>query len=368
MLFTVEQSDLATGLQKVSRAVSTRTPLPVLSGILIEAGSGGLTLSATDLEITIRAKVPANVQREGSIVLPSRYLSEYIRRIPGGQIRFEVEHDGQSASLIWERSRLKINGFEATQFPQLPEIGDGKQLTFPQGLLRRVIQQTSFAVSSDETRAVLTGVCLTIGENGIEAIATDGFRVAIRRSALSFPGESLKMVLPGRALQELMRLLNEDDEQVYLSVSGHQVHVVTGDALLSSRLIDGQYPNVVDLLPSEYPIRMRINRLELLQAADRAALMSDSRQTARLIVLDVQPDQLVITSQDPEAGQAMEELPAELEGEGLQIGLNARYLSEGLVHVDGDEIWLEFIDPVKAIRMRACDDDSYQYIAFPVRL
>lgn len=369
MQFTVEQTDLASGLHKVSRAVSGRTPLPVLSGILIEAVDGHLTLSATDLDITIRTQVPAQVKNRGAIVLPARYLSEYVRRIPGGTISFQVDESGQSAILQWQRSQYQINGFLADQFPDLPPIDGQRQLKFPQPLLRNIIQQTSFAVSTDETRAILTGVYININADRLEAIATDGFRVAIRHAQLPHAGEPVKMILPGRALQELVRLLDaSSDEEVSLSVASNHVHADMGHAVVTSRLIDGQYPNVMDLLPSDYPTRVRLERLALLQAAERAALMSDSRQTARLIILHVQPEQLVITSHDPEVGQAHEEVPAELDGEGLQIGINARYLSDGLLHIDGDEVWMEFIDPVKAIRIRACDDDSYQYIAFPVRL
>lgn len=369
MHLSVDRSDFFSALQVVSRAVSSRTPLPVLSGVLLEAAGQNLVLTATDLEITIRTKIPAQVSREGSVVLSSRYLLEYVRRIPEGSIEVSLGTDGQAATLRWQRSEHQVNGFSPDQFPDLPAADNGRQLLFPQSLFRQIIQQTAFAVSNDETRPVLTGVHIRLSEEGIDALATDGFRVAMKNASSNFSGDAISMILPGRALQEIMRILNGDsNEPAALSFSGNQVHIDVGHAQISSRLIDGQYPNVKELLPSHYPIRAQVDRISLLQAVDRAALMSDSRLTARLVILDVTPHQLVITSRDPEAGEAHEELPIELEGEGLQIGLNARYLLDGLQHVSGDEVWLEFIDPVKAVRLRGCNDESFQYIAFPVRL
>lgn len=367
--FVVDREALAWALQTTGRAVSSRTTLPVLTGILVETRGDQLILTGTDLDLAIRTRVPAADTQEGSVVLPARYLSEYARRIPFGQITVEVDTGQSQATLRWERSEYIIHGFAADQFPAVAAgDGDAHKLTLPRALLRRVVQQTAFAVSADETRPTLTGVHVAAGE-GLQAIATDGFRVAIHRDGFGGAAERLDAIVPGKALNELSRLLGaEDDGEVALSFGGSHIHFDLGDVQLSSRLIEGQYPNVLDLLPQDYPTRLRVDRDALLEAAERASLLSDSRLASRLIVLELNPDRLVITSQDPEVGQAYEELPAELEGEGLRIGLNARYLTDGLRALGAGDVHLEFIDPVKAVRISSVEDESYQYIVFPVRI
>jgi len=367
--FVVDREALAWGLQTTGRAVSSRTTLPVLTGILVETRGQDLILTGTDLEIAIRARVPAEAAAEGAIVLPARYLSEYARRIPFGQITVEVDTGRHQATLRWERSEYVIHGFAADQFPAVGLNGDaGSGLTVPRPLLRRIVQQTAFAVSADETRPTLTGVHLTAGD-GLRAIATDGFRVAIHRETFDAAAGQIDAIVPGRVLSEVSRLLGpEDDGAVQLHFGGTQIHFDLGDVQVSSRLIEGQYPNVLDLLPRDYPIRLRVDRDALLEAAERASLLSDSRLASRLIVLELDAQRLVITSQDPEVGQAYEELPAELEGESLRIGINARYLTDGLRALGAGDVQLEFIDPVKAIRITAVDDPAYEYIVFPVRI
>ncbi|HEY8449234.1 MAG TPA: DNA polymerase III subunit beta [Bacillota bacterium] len=369
MRIRVEPTPFASALQAVNRAVSSRTTLPVLTGILLEAGRDGVVLSGTDLEIAIRARVAADIVEPGAIVLPARYLSDFTRRIPYGTIELSVEPGTQIATFRWQRSEYRIHGIDPQQFPEPPQPGD-ETTSFPRSLLREIVQQTAFCVSQDETRPALTGVHLRCDHNGLIAIATDGFRVAIRRAPFTLAGDRLlDLIVPGRALQEVTRLLTGDGQAAaVLSSRENQIFLDLGDVQFASRVIEGPYPNVLDLLPTQYPTQLRLNRQELLQAADRAALLADSRLTARLIVLELEPDRLIITSQDPEVGQAYEEVAAELSGDGLRIGLNARYLADGLEHIASDEVLLEFIDPVKAIRIRGLADDSYEYIVFPVRL
>ncbi|HEX6988475.1 MAG TPA: DNA polymerase III subunit beta [Bacillota bacterium] len=369
MRFVVDREALAWGLQTTGRAVSSRTTLPVLTGILVEAHGEHLILTGTDLDIAIRARVPAVDVQEGAVVLPARYLSEYARRIPFGQVSVEVDTAQHRATLRWERSEYIIQGFAPDQFPAVGgPSDDGPGLSLPGDLLRRMVQQTAFAVSTDETRPTLTGVHLAAGD-GLHAIATDGFRVAIHRTGHDAVGGSLDAIVPGRALNELARLLGPEGEgDVAVRFAGSQIHFDLGDARLSSRLIEGQYPNVLDLLPHDYPIRLRVDRDALLEAAERASLMSDSRLASRLIVLELGADRLVIRSQDPEVGQAYEEVPAEVEGEELRIGLNARYLTDGLKAMVAGDVQLEFIDPVKAVRVSSPEDETYRYIVFPVRI
>lgn len=369
MRFQAEQTAFASALQTVARAVSTRTTLPILTGILLQADDQQLTIAGTDLEISLQARVPADVLQTGSVVLPARYLTEYVRRIPPGPIEVSVESGTQQALLTWGRSEYRIHGFPAEQYPRFDLATPQQQVAFPASLLFELVQQTAFAVSSDETRPTLTGVNLKTGPSGLLAIATDGFRVAIRQEPAVKHDTPIDVILPGRALAELQRLLSRDqDELLTLGLSEQQARIEIGEIQLATRLIEGQYPNVLDLLPDQYPLQLETDRLQLMEATERTSLLADSRLAARLVVLDIEPDHLKLTSQDPEVGQAYEEVPIVNHGGTLQIGFNARYLIEGLRHIESDVVRMELIDAVKAVRISAKDDDRYHYIVFPVRL
>lgn len=370
MKFTVEQQDLAWGLQAVSRAVSSRTTLPVLSGILLEAAENHLVLTGTDLELAVRVSIPAACERSGSVVLPAKYLTEFTRRIPSGAISVSVDSGEQRAILRWQKSEYTIHGYAADQFPAMADeqAANGLLVRFPQDLLRNVVQQTAFAVSTDETRPTLTGVHLQAGGNGLRATATDGFRVAMSRDSNIVAEHTLDVIVPGRALSELLRVGGNDVGSVEVRLAGNLIHFQFDNLQMASRLVDGEFPKISELLPTDYPTKVITDRDELLAAAERASLLSDSRLSARLIVLNLSADKIEISSQDPEVGQGYEEVHAQLSGEPLRIGLNARYLADGLKVMPAGQIVLEFIDPVKAVRITPADDDSYEYIVFPVRI
>lgn len=364
----VEQGQLQQGLQKVTRAVSMRTTLPVLSGVLLEVVPDGLRLTATDLEVTIQTVIPAQVRDTGRIVLPARYLHEVVRRIPPGLITIGLEPESLRTTISWGRSKYNIHGMPAEQFPPLGSFNDAS-LEMAGDLLHTVFRQTGFAVASEETRPALMGVHLNINNSTARAIATDGFRVAVRETGLSGSGQA-EFILPGRSIQEISRLLPQDGgDTVVVRTLENQAEFSIGDTRVISRLIEGPYPNVLELLPTEYRQRAVVDRIALEAALERASLLADGRSSARwLVVLTLADGLLTITADDPEVGQAYEEVSAQLEGEGIRIGFNARYLLEGIRHMEDDQVELSFIDPVKAARIKGVGSDAYQYVVFPVRL
>lgn len=369
MRVAVEQSHLLTGLQAVSRAVAPRTTLPALSGIHLVAAGDALTLSATDLELAIQTEVPATVEEPGEAVLPARYLSEYVRRIPFGMIRIAVDAGSHAATLRWERSEYTIHGFSPADYPAARMEPAGEGPAVDSAAVRRALRYTGFAVSSDESKPALTGVMLRWNAEGILAVGCDGFRVAMVREALPAPGgEALEVVIPGRAVAELGRLLADAGEARF-RVRDQQLHVDAGGTRLATRLVDAAYPDVPRLLPQEYPRRLTLERNSLVEAAERIALLADARQTVRwLIVLEAESDRLVIQTHDPEIGQAREEIPAVFEGEPLRIGLNVRYLLDGLRHLDGETLEIGLIDATSPIRLRAESDPSCEHVIFPIRM
>ena len=369
MRLTIDQADLHTALQVASRAVATRSTLPALAGVLLIAEPEQLRLIATDLELAIEALAPARVEAEGSVVLPGRHFAELVRRLPGGEVRLEVD-EGHRAVLSWQRSRFTIHGMDPRLFPAVPRISAEGTVVFQPEVLRGVLRRTTFAVSHDETRPILTGVCFQVEGDRLRALATDGFRIAVCQAALERPAEGApaSLVIPGRSLGEVARLLPGEGIG-RMVIDATQVGFQLGEIRLISRLIEGAYPPVLDLVPAEYPTRVQMATREFQEACERAALLSDTRQAARwLIRLTVEPGRVIITASDPEIGEAREEVPAQVEGEGMTIGFNARYLVDGLKAIETDEVYFELTEPLKASRLRGVGADDFFYIVLPVKI
>lgn len=364
----VEQTDLSRALQAAGRAVAARTPLPVLGGVHLAAEGEALVAGATDHELAIRATVPARVLQPGAVVLPARYLHELVRRIPGGPVEVEAQPDGAGARLRWERSEYVLHGFSPAEYPPLPfDGGEGRALAAD--VLRKALRQTAFAVSSDESKPALTGVWLVADGEGLLAVGCDGFRVAMARAPVPLADLRLDVVVPGRAVAELGRLLAEVDE-VRVEVRDQRFRAALGTVELAVRLVDAPYPNVPQLVPREYPHRTVLEREALLEAAERIAPLADARQTARwLVVLEPTADGLVLHTHDPDVGQAREEVPARWDGpEGPRIGLNVRYLVDALRHLEGETLELGLIGPDGPVRLQAAEDPGCQHVIYPIRI
>lgn len=369
MRLTIDRDALHTALSTVSRATSTRSTMPALAGVLLRAGDDLLSLTGTDLEISIEAVVPADVEVKGAVILPAKMFLELVRKLGEGSVRIDVD-ENHRATIEWRRSRLKLHGMAPRVFPGV-QNPKGNETKFDPDTLREVLRRVTWCVSTDETRPILTGVCVDMDGNRIRALATDGFRVAVFEDEVQWKvgaGPVQGIVIPGRALKELERLL-DTDEECWMYVDEGSIRWELGDITLTSRLIEGQYPNVLDLIPTDFPVQVRTSRRELLSALERAALLSDSRFDSRWLVrLTVQPGCVVVTASDPEMGEAREEVPAEVAGDGLEIGFNARYLIEGLKAIGADEIEFGLIDPLKAGRIRGVGERGFAYWVLPVKL
>lgn len=368
MRFNVSQADFATGLGIAGKAVSSRNTLPILSGILVRADKDRLTLTATDLEIGIEAPVPAEVIDPGQVVLPARYLTEIVRRLPAGRLQVEVDPRNFTATIRWERSQYTIHGSAADQFPHLPRPDAAPDYRIGQADLRTVVRQTAFAISHDETRPILTGACFDFDPPALQVTATDGVRIAYRRTRVEAPAEgarALRAVIPGRALNELGRLLQGGDDAVAaLTLSENQAFFDLGDVRLVSRLLEGQYPDVMRLVPQQFETTVRLDTQPFHDACERASLIA--RDGSGAIKLGVDGDRLSITSNAPEVGEVYEELAATIEGNPLEIGLNPRYVTEGLRALDADQFLFQFVDNRKPTRLKASDHEDFLYVVLPI--
>ena len=367
MKFTAAQSDLSQGLGIAARAVSSRNTLPILSGILLKTDKNRLQVAATDLEVALQVVLPAQIEEEGQIVLPARYLTEIIRRLPAGPVHVEVDASNYTATFFWERSHYTIHGQAADQFPQLLQPAGETTFRLGQGELRNLIRQTIFAASHDETRPILTGACFSIQPGLLEVVATDGVRIAFRRQPLpEGPDQSpQRLVIPARSLNELLRLLTSADASpVTVHLAPNQIFFDLDGVTLASRLLEGQYPDVLRLVPKQYETTMRLNVPAFHDACERASLIA--REGSNAIKLSLSDAGAVITSNTPEVGQVYEELAAALEGSPLEIGLNPRFLADGLRVIDAEELVFEFSGSRTASRMRPAGKEDFFYVVLPI--
>ncbi len=364
MKLKVSQEDLANALGVVSRAVSSKNAIPVLSGIYLAAKKDTLVVRATDLELEMDSSIPAQVTEDGAIVLPARYLTDLIRRIPFGEIEINTDDANFTAVLRWGKSQYVIHGFQPDQFPYLPEADGDKSLEIKQPLLREVLRQTIFAASHDEARPYLTGVHLLLRGNELHAESTDGARIAFVRTPVENPGGmEMNVIIPTRSLNELGRTLSDKDtDTLRISLKANHAFFDLGTVKVVSRLLDGQYPDLMRLVPQSYPSGVTLARGNFTDACERAALIANDSG----VKIAFAPALLTITANAPEVGQVYEEIPATLQGPAVDIGFNTRYLIEGLKALSEQEFLLELSGSRNPARIRPTTGDGYVYIVLPL--
>jgi len=364
----IGQQKFAEALQIVQRAVATRTTLPALTGILLHAEGGDLTLRGTDLDLSLECTVEARVEQPGSVVVPARYLVDIVKRISGGDLAVQVSGEGFTTTLFWGRSQVQLHGMNPEQFPEEEVKPSRRAFSLPAKLLKHLIASTSFAVSHDETRPALTGQLLEIAADRVDLVATDGFRLAFRQARLSEgPEEDVAIVIPGRTLNELARLLpDQTEETVQVSIGEGTVACYVGGIVLRSRLIQARYPEYRAVIPSNFQTQVRLDKRALYDACERAWLLSRDKDNA--IKLQVRTDSVRVFAHEPDLGSVDEELTAEVDGEELDIAFNAQFLIDALGAVDSDEVLFEATGPGSAARVRSPLHEDYYCIVLPMKV
>jgi DNA polymerase-3 subunit beta len=370
MKFKVAQEKIASGLQLVQKAAASRPAIPILSGILVQTSPEGLTLTATDQEIGVRVSIPAMVAVDGAFVFPSR-IEAIVRKIPFGEIAFEVDQANNSATISWERSRFVIQGFPASDFPALPEPSGIPPITLAQGELRRLIRQTGFAVAHDDSRPVFTGVLLGVVDANLRLVATDGFRLAVAEAPLlSHEAENKgDVIVPGRSLAEVGRIFGEEsDGTVRLSLAGNHAFFETATERVVCRLIEGQFPPYKQVIPQQFVTKLICSTQGLLFACERAALIA--HEVGQAIRLQISGATLVLSASKAELGSIREEVAAESQGDSLEIAFNPRYLIDGLRNITGDRMVYEFTGPLSPSCMKPDnpEEGAFTYVVLPMRL
>ena len=359
---TVARDDLASRLALVSRAASSRGTVQVLGGVNLRVSDGIVELEATDMELSLRTTVAARVEGEGAIVVPAKLLGDIVRLLPTGEVTLAYRAEDGVATLEAGSYSSRLNVFAAEDFPRLPSV-DVPLQEVDAGALLDTVQRVSRAASRDESRPVLTGILVRFEGSKLTMAATDSYRMAVKETELETAGPELEAIIPARALDELGRVA-AGAETVQLGVNENHVIFGAGDAWLTTRRIDGQFPNVAQLKPETFDVELEVNRAEVLEVVRRAAVMAQRNTPLRLRFAE---GELTISAQSQDVGETRESLAVAYAGEPLEIGFNAEFLREGLESVTSDGVQLKLINPLRPGLLSA-DGDAFWYLIMPIRL
>lgn len=366
MKLVTEKAAIVEALGIVSRAVSTRSSLQVLSGVLLEITGDGGRLSATNMEISIRTPLRGTVEEEGSIVLPARIFGEIARSLAPQEVVIEQKGEDGQVEIRSGESVFQLQSLPAGDFPQFPVFSQEGRFTVPRPALLETIDRVAPSASRDETRPVLMGVLTNFMQDTIKMVATDSYRLSVQETpAASSVAEKVDVIVPSRSLAELSRIGGSaPDEDISIAVGENQILFQVEDTSVISRLIDGQFPNYRQLLPETFEYEAEVDREELLEVVHRIGLMAQKNAPVRL---EFEANTLTVKAQAHDVGRAHESLPVRYEGEMLHIGFNPEFLEAGLAAVRGTSVRLRFISPLRP-GLIVGEDDGFLYLIMPIRL
>jgi len=366
---SVMQENLARGLSVVSRAVSNRSTLPVLANVLLKTEDAGLKLTATNLEIGITYWVPGKIESDGATTVPAKLLTDLVNSLPAGEKVDLALLPGDVLHLKSGRFETHIKGIDADEFPAIGAAGERPTTRIAQNILRRALAETAFAAASDEARPILTGVLARFEGDQLTLAAADNYRIAVKTIPILDAVPETSVVIPARALNELARILGDVDEPVEVVLAGgrNQILFHIDGIDLVSRLIDGQFPNYQQVVPTAHTTRAVLDREELLRAVRPAALIA--HESANIVKLQVNSDGEpgITVSANAEVGDHVGHVEAAVEGDGTTIAFNARYLADVLTNVTADQFALELNGPLSPGVFKPLGDDHYIHVVMPVR-
>jgi DNA polymerase III subunit beta len=368
MKISLSSSELLTQLQTATRVASTRSAVQALSGVMISAREGSAPeLLATDMEVGLRMPLSAQVDRPGSAVLPARLLLDVARSLSSESLTMELRVAEQDVELICGATTFHLRTLRAEDFPTLPDPSPESRIVLPAAAFVETISRVARSASRDETRPVLTGILISASGQELRMVATDSYRLSVKETALAEPIQgSLEANVPARALQELARIEQQAGaETVAVSVGQNQAIFELGDIVLSSRLIDGQFPNYRQLLPESVDHELRLSSAELTEVVRRISLLAQKNAPLRLSFTE---GTLAVSAQTPDVGEATEEIPVPYHGELFEIGFNPEFLRDGLESIDTDELVLKLISPLRPGLIESPETGDFVYLIMPIRL
>lgn len=366
MKIICSKENLLDGINIVQKAVSAKTTLPILEGILIEANDR-IKMTGNDLEIGIECYVDADIKRPGSIVINSRMFGDIIRRLPDSEVLIEVK-ENNSVIIECENSFFEIKGIPAEGFPALPSIEKEEGIRISKKILKDMIKQTIFAVSIDENRPILTGSLFEYRSGKLTIVSIDGYRLAMRRfdSENAAEGMDRNLIIPGKTLNEISKIIQPVDEDIYIYAAGNQILFDMGNCIMTSRLLEGEYLNYMGIIPNEHETKITVNTKDFLACFERASLVITNEERRYPVKLDI-TDDMVVISANTEAGNVREEIRTEMEGKKLEISFNHRYFIEALRVIDNEMVDIFFTTNIGPCTIKPMQGNDFAYLILPIR-
>ena len=367
MKLSIPRDSLSGALQLVGRAASTRGALPSLGGVLLIVEQDQLTLRATDMELAItRALADAQPEREGSVLMPGRLFADVVRSLPPGEVSLEQRAEQRDVEIAAGGARFHLRTLPVEDFPRLPEL-EGELIKLPGEPLAATIELVARAASRDEVRPILTGVLVQAEGDTLTMVATDSYRLSVKHTKLDAAvAQALEANVPARALRELARIVvAEGAEEVEIALPRNQIVFRAAGVLLSSRLIEGQFPSWRQLVPESFEHEIRLPREEFLEVASRVSQLAQRNAPLRLAFTE---GELTVAAETPDIGDASEAMPAPYNGEPLEIAFNPQFLVEGIESVGSEELAVQLSSPLRPGLLRPVDGDDFSYLVMPIRL
>jgi DNA polymerase-3 subunit beta len=363
-LITTKQA-LVEALGIANKAVSSRSSIQVLSGVLIDAREEGITLSATDMEISIKAPLPGRVEQPGSLVVPARIATDIARSLPIGEVVIEQRAGETQVEIRAGESVFNLHSLPAVDFPQLPTFS-GEGFTVGKAAFLETVDRVAPSASRDETRPVLTGVLIQFGADSVQMVATDSYRLSVKDTPVeSSIVDTVQVIVPARTLLELSRIATgTGDAALVIEPTENQVLFQVGGISLISRLIDGQFPNYRQLIPETFDYEVAIDHDELLEAVRRIGLLAQKNAPLRLRFAD---NTLTVSAESQDVGKAQEAMPVQYSGDELEIGFNPEFLEAGVAAIKESPVYLRLISPLRPGLVKGAADD-FLYLVMPIRL
>jgi DNA polymerase-3 subunit beta len=360
------KDELAEKLQVAGRGVSTRTAVQILAGIMLRAAGGRLHLSSTDMEISVRDSLEAQVEEEGAVVVPGRLLVDIVRLLPAGEVTLEHRADEGVARLTCGSASYSLNTYGPEDFPRLPEIEPANAFAVHREAFLDTIARVGRSASRDESRPVLTGILVRFEGEKLVMAATDSYRLSVKETLLAGgSGRELEAIVPARALQELARVgQGAASETIDVGVQENQVVFGVDGVWLTARRIDGQFPNYKQLLPEQFEAEVHLPREELLEVVRRTGLLAQRKSPLRL---RFEEGELTVSAQTQDVGEARESLPVSYTGEALEIGFNAEFLRDGIESITDETVRMKLISPLRPGLLHG-ESDDFLYLIMPIRL
>ncbi|MCJ0967557.1 DNA polymerase III subunit beta [Mammaliicoccus sciuri] len=375
MKFTIQRDYFLNQLNDTLKAISPRTTLPILTGIKIDATDKGIILTGSDSEISIEITINQNIDGEkivdieekGSVVLPGRFFVDIVKKLPGKTVNLST-NDQFKALITSGHSEFNVSGLDPDQYPLLPQVSEEDAIKLPIKVLKNIIAQTNFAVSTSETRPVLTGVNWLIQNNELICTATDSHRLALRKLKLEDEEiDDKNVIIPGKALSELNKIVSDSEEEINIFFASNQVLFKVGHINFISRLLEGNYPDTTRLFPENYETKIILDNSEFYHAIDRASLLAREGGN-NVIKLSTDVDKVELSSTSPEIGTVKEDVSTDnVEGESLKISFNSKYMMDALKAIDNDEVQVEFFGTMRPFILKPKDDETVVQLILPIR-